>query len=294
MRFKAIYVMTPAQYQAGGIESLYQLIDGINRLGGKAIPIFDRHCSNPVLNIYAHYKFSEYGFSVPDEAESLLIVPEVWTAMLPSFKSISRAIWWLSVDNNHSKFQDFHDTSITHFCQSRYAYDYVTRNGAKNVHMLNDYIFGANTIQDIPLSEKQDFVCYNPAKGYEVTMQIMTENPNIDFRPISGLNREQVIDLLCKSKIYIDFGNHPGKDRIPREALLFGNCVITNRKGSAAFSEDVTVPDMYKLGDHRMIGEVIRRCLTSYETIIDEFANSKNILKHQCSDLDMQIKEYLL
>ena len=41
-------------------------------------------------------------------------------------------------------------------------------------------------------------------------------------------------NLLMKSKIYLDFGYHPGKIGL-REAALFGNCVITNLKGSAAF-----------------------------------------------------------
>ena len=27
--------------------------------------------------------------------------------------------------------------------------------------------------------------------------------------------------------IYLDFGYHPGKDRMPREAALFNNCIIT-------------------------------------------------------------------
>ncbi|MGC8677909.1 MAG: hypothetical protein ACP5UF_06830 [Hydrogenobaculum sp.] len=60
------------------------------------------------------------------------------------------------------------------------------------------------------------------------------------------MTRDQVIETLQKAKVYIDFGNHPGKDRIPREAAILGCCVITGKRGSATFFEDVPIPEEYK------------------------------------------------
>ena len=45
---------------------------------------------------------------------------------------------------------------------------------------------------------------------------------------------------------YIDFGPHPGMDRLPREAALAGCVVITNREGAAGFNEDVPLPSEFK------------------------------------------------
>ena len=59
----------------------------------------------------------------------------------------------------------------------------------------------------------------------------------------------QVADLFASAKIYIDFGHHPGKDRLPREAAMAGCCVITGRHGSARYFDDVSIPDEYKLDD---------------------------------------------
>lgn len=58
-------------------------------------------------------------------------------------------------------------------------------------------------------------------------------------------------DAFCmsKSKVYIDFGNHPGKDRIPREAAISGCIVITGKRGAAAFAEDVCIPETYKFDE---------------------------------------------
>lgn len=58
-----------------------------------------------------------------------------------------------------------------------------------------------------------------------------------------------MIETMEKAKVYIDFGHHPGKDRIPREAALCGCCVITNRKGSAHNAVDVPIPDSCKFDD---------------------------------------------
>ncbi len=55
-----------------------------------------------------------------------------------------------------------------------------------------------------------------------------------------------MILLLQTGKIYVDFGEHPGKDRIPREAAANGCCVITNKKGAARYFEDVPIDDRYK------------------------------------------------
>ena len=54
---------------------------------------------------------------------------------------------------------------------------------------------------------------------------------------------------MAKSKIYIDFGNHPGKDRIPREASASHCVVVTGKRGSAANQIDVPIPDDFKFDD---------------------------------------------
>ena len=44
---------------------------------------------------------------------------------------------------------------------------------------------------------------------------------------------------------------HPGKDRAPREAALFDNCIITNLKGSAKFYNDIPIPNNFKFEEKR-------------------------------------------
>ena len=79
-----------------------------------------------------------------------------------------------------------------------------------------------------------------------------------------------MILVMQISKIYVDFGHHPGKDRIPREAAANGCCVITNKKGSAAYNQDVPIPDGYKFDD--LIASLDEIDVLLYE-ICDNFAD---------------------
>jgi len=56
--------------------------------------------------------------------------------------------------------------------------------------------------------------------------------------PIENMPADTVHETLLKSQIYIDFGHHPGKDRIPREAAMSGNIVFLHERGAAAFHLD--------------------------------------------------------
>jgi hypothetical protein len=82
-------------------------------------------------------------------------------------------------------------------------------------------------------------------------------------------------NTLARSKVYLDFGHHPGKDRIPREAAISGCCVLTNREGAAGNDRDIPIPDTYKFSDPLtqlpLIAETVQACLRQYERRIFEF-----------------------
>ena len=82
----------------------------------------------------------------------------------------------------------------------------------------------------------------------------------------------------------MDFGNHPGKDRIPREAAISGCCVITGRQGAAAFYEDVPIPDRYKFDDLKDIDvESVKACILdifqNYDERIKDFEEYRNMIR---------------
>lgn len=161
----------------------------------------------------------------------------------------------------------------------------------KPMYYLSDYLNPKFLkIQPI-LSKKDNIVTFNPKKGLNFTKRIVSfatkdeRFRKIEFVPIINMNRSEVIDTLMRAKVYIDFGNHPGKDRIPREAAILGCCIVTGKKGSAAFYEDVPISDKYKFEDKSEnipgIVEKIYDCIENFEERYKDFEEYREMIKSE-------------
>jgi len=174
-----------------------------------------------------------------------------------------------------------------HLVQSHYALNHLKKLGIPNskIFYLSDYLNEEFLKIKTNLEKKENIVVYNPKKGFSFTKKIIKAAPNIKFIPLINMTRKQVIETLQKAKVYIDFGNHPGKDRIPREAAILGCCVITSKRGSAAYFEDVPIPDEYKFEDKEKnipkIVEKIKNCFENYEERVKDFNYYRQVIKEE-------------
>jgi len=120
-------------------------------------------------------------------------------------------------------------------------------------------------------------------KSFSFTRKIIKHASEIKFVPITNMTRQEVIETLQKTKVYIDFGNYPGKDRLPREAAILGCCVITGKREAAKYFRDVSIPEEYKFEDKEenipLIVEKIKNCFENYERHYKNFENYRNIIK---------------
>lgn len=160
--------------------------------------------------------------------------------------------------------------------QSFYALNHLINKGIPNekIFFLSDYLNEDFLKIKTDLSKKQNIVAYNPKKGYNFTKKIIKRAPDIKFFPIINMTRQQVIEALQKAKVYIDFGNHPGKDRVPREAAILGCCVLTNKLGSASFYEDVPIPNEYKFDDkNKNIPKIINKIRDCFDNFNERYQN---------------------
>jgi hypothetical protein len=163
-----------------------------------------------------------------------------------------------------------------HFCQSAYAYNFLENKCLKNVFYLTDMFDEKLLNVNFDIGIKKNIVAYNPSKGLPFTEHIIKAGgSDIVFVPIKNMTKFQVEELLKVSKVYIDFGNHPGRDRLPREAVLNGCCVITSLRGSAGFYEDVPILSNYKFSDSidnvQLIVELINHIFEDYEASLKDF-----------------------
>ena len=295
-KFKNIYMLCPPRTESGGPEASHQLVGEMCNLGIRANliyykkkrtilnlkgkldksvkgnVIFTPNYLNPTPKPYDCYGVS-FSNKIIDDEKNLLILPENMLQLVDFGKKIQKAIWWLSIDNALmaiSKLQNIAilRSEIFHFYQSEYARQFLELLNFENSFSLSDYISEKIILsrgEEIP---REKIVAYNPKKGFDFTKKLIHFFPEINFIPLINMSKDEVCTTLKKASVYIDFGDHPGKDRIPREAALLGCCVITSKNGSAKFSEDVQIPDEFKFKKNsdnlEAIGRAIYECIENY------------------------------
>ena len=251
-----IYILCPANLETGGPELLHQLGYKLNLLGIETNITYINKKENvdPVCDCYRKYNVP-YSDTLELSSDTLVIVPEIYISFIQQLKNCRCVIWWLSVDYAKYKQEDMNlmidNPNIYHLVQSQYALEYLrdSLNISKNVFYLSDYLNSAffDPTKVVHDSERSNVVVFNPKKGANKTANIIfSSDYRIKWQALNGLTPEQMREVMRKAKVYIDFGSHPGKDRIPREAAMCGCCIITNRSGAAANNIDVDIPDKYK------------------------------------------------
>ena len=297
-----VCIVCPGNLYTGGTELCHQFASKLLSMGIQTYIYYQPMINHkfdekaPVHDALKKYHVP-YAFELEDEPHNILIAPEAATNGLYSTKKSQRVIWWLSVDNyiwHVTKFNDalkdclkaplaaplpklFHfgdaDSDIEHWVQSEYARQFLKLNGVPDdkIHAVEDYL-GQEFLDgaaQVDLACKENIVTFNPKKGFEITKQLVKLAPDIDWRPIENMTPAQVQELLALAKVYIDFGNHPGRDRIPREAAISGCVVITNKKGAAANDVDINIPAEFKFDESSNPQSIIK-------TIRELFRNYKN------------------
>ena len=261
-----------------------------------------------------------------------MVLPETIFEFVLYYKFINIACWWMSVDNrynNVSFIDEFRfrkslrkklsilksqilckrnklknndrlllneSSRIIHLYQSHYAQFYLYSKGFSRILPLSDYI-NLDLIGNLD-TPKKDVVLYNPAKGYKFTKMIMSAMPNVSFIALKGLNRDQLRVLLESSKLYIDFGHFPGKDRIPREAVSNGCCIITGRLGASYYYEDMPINDEYKFDvDKSNISAIVSKInyvLANYDRCKHDFDFYRERIKKEREIFESEIDELFL
>ena len=281
-----IYVVAPAGVATGGPEDLHQLAESLRMLypvNKVLMHYFPATVEHPVPATYKHFNI-EFAQEIEDNEDNVLIIPEIYVTKFDAYQHIQKVVWWLSVENyylcppslssaqrriNNVLFKldmphhFFFNTEVKkipwHLAQSHSAFEHCKERGIDNVFYLTDYASQDFLKYDIDETIKKDIVAYNPKKGLAFTKRIMAASPDIEFVPIIKMSHEQMADVFKKAKVYIDFGFHPGMDKMPREASILGCCVITGERGSAKFFDDIPIPPDYKFREHWFTVPRIRR-----------------------------------
>ena len=307
---KEIIVVCPGGTTTGGIELLHQLVDSLIEAGLKShLLYYPFHKSFDKPLAYSKYKGDKIMLDDVDCDSACFVLPETYTHLIKKFGPEKSVVWWMSVDNYISSSRTIYavknflwpwnycdikkSTTLLkkvkgHLYQSEYAKLYLQNHGINNTLELSDYINPDYILAgtNIDYAIKEDIVVYNPAKGIDQTKKIIGAMAGYNFIPIVNMTRNEVTNLLIKAKVYIDFGNHPGKDRIPREAACLGCAVVTNRRGSALNSVDIPIAQIYKINDRQgnfelNAAEVLKSILMDFDNHSSKFDEYRKMITNE-------------
>lgn len=283
VRFKEVLIFSP-DTPTGGPEALHQLADVLNSMGAVArmvyigefstlVPEGDTLTCTVSEDAPARITYKEYNAppltSAKLTSETLLIFPEIWIDFAVDCinrTSAQLAIWWLSVDNSPLFYRernlDFENLlfrhRLLHFYQSHYALHMLLERGATNLAPLFDFTtrsFVFRGLGDLTHNKNHRVhsIAYFPnkagPKAVEYLESLAARNPSVSLVAIKNMTKSQVAETLWNTKIFIDFGHSPGKDRMPREAAALGVVVFVRKVGAARFSNDYPIGENYFFTD---------------------------------------------
>lgn len=308
-----VFILAPANVATGGPELLHQFARCLTKRGIETYMVYpDADGINcPVPEVYWKYD-NRYVSQYIDSGDSVLVLPETQIHHIDLCQKGTAMVWWLSVNNYFRSYKSLVTESspdvfrlklrknVVHFAQSHYAKMFVTQHFGITPSPLKDFI--NDDIMEFAAFhqktyERKKLCLYNPSKGYHHLEPVIRACRNdIRWEPLSGYQPLEMASLMCQARLYVDFGDHPGKDRIPREAAVCGCCILTNRRGSAAYQEDVGIPETYKIEDTGQIDAVLEKIydlVDHYGERIHEYSAYRNAVRAEkmefLADMDSAI-----
>ncbi len=273
-------VVCPKGFATGGPEALHQLAHALT-IQGRDAYLWDPDNHSRQSESHTGYEgYQPVWTSIPPSPSDVVFIPEVYGELIPKFYLECVVVfWWLSLDNFFKADRIPIEAiqrcfpNVVHGYQSEYARCYLESLGVRHVFPLSDYInpdfiSSPNPLMP-PINEKRGLkIAINPAKGFTRTKLILDSMNGHDFIRLEDMSRKDLIQSLKSADVYIDLGDHPGVDRIPREAALLNCLVITNQRGSAGNSIDLPIlSEVFKFDDTKL----------GFELNVKEFLNKVRI-----------------
>lgn len=262
-----IYILALHGVVTGGPEATHQLSDALIEQGFDARLVYfkwqDLKDGLPrefpaytgFAPEYAGYK-AKLARALPDEEGAVIVVPESACHLVPFWTKAKVLVWWLSVDNaflalGHVNLNYLRRPNVYHASQSRYAEAFTQALQLRSLGMLSDYTVDMTEYATpLPMEQRPKLVAMNAradkviADLNAIGEELAARDPEIRCVAVAGMSRADLAALFATARVYVDLGNFPGKDRMPREAASMG-CASIGIIGHGASIEAVGYAQFY-------------------------------------------------
>jgi len=312
-----IYILCPANLSTGGPEELHQLGAQLIATGKNVFMCYDQYNSEgfktPVHDNYKKYNVP-FCLEIENTKDNIVIFPETYSYKLwdKEFSKTQRAVWWLSVifylktlENTQLRFKKkqfysikkffrkypiptikrLKEPGISHIAHSFFSLDFLKNNGIQPIGQISGYMDEVFHLESNWREQKEDIVIYNAIKNGEFLNKIIQRTPQLKWQPLQQMTLDEIADWMKKAKVYIDFGFHPGREKMPREAVLLNCCLIAGKQGSAKYKEDMPISDDYHFEDTEEnlphIISKIKDCFLNFDERIKDFTDYKILISNE-------------
>lgn len=310
------YVLTPWG-ETGGLEALHQICSTLNEIGEESfIYYYDNNASQTHKDEFVP-KYSEYNLkscdvgniASLDEDNNVLIVPEVFPIkFIENLQNCKIVFWRLSIFTHGQEINLPAFQKVYHGCQSDTSFNILKESGLFNERqffMLSDYINLIYLQEEKNLKKnRENIILFNPKKGIKHTQNILSilskkvsPEKNIKVVPLSGMTNFQIRNLILNSKIYIDFGDHPGKDRIPRECASGGCVVITGTQQCGKNNKDIPIETKFEYNQHSdsydydSVADFILKSIDEYDFYFEQQKEYRNLIRKEKEIFSDEVKK---
>jgi hypothetical protein len=128
--------------------------------------------------------------------------------------------------------------------QSFYGKGFIRNHLGRDSFMLTDY---PRQLRVGPQVKDPNLVVYNGAKGKWKIDDLRRRLPEVTFQPLENLSFQQVCEALSRASLYVELGHLPGRDRLPREAALYGTPTVLLARGAGYCWEDFPLGVKYRI-----------------------------------------------
>jgi len=128
--------------------------------------------------------------------------------------------------------------------QSYYGQGFIRTRLERDSFLLTD--FPRRSQKPHPPKER-NLVAYNGAKGRYRLPDLQELVPNAQWVAIQDMSFDQVCHTLARASLYVELGNLPGRDRLPREAAMCGTPTVLLARGAGYAWNDFPLGQRYRI-----------------------------------------------
>ena len=181
-----------------------------------------------------------------------------------------------------------------HMSNSYYVADFLKSMGIEQVWLLHNPVRD-EFYSEKPIAKRSKTILFGPKTSQFLIKQLQKQLPGFRCIRLKGLAATEVKNLYNEAMLFIELGNFSGRDRMPREAVLSGCVVISSTNGSAAYYDDIQLPDFYKVNTrHTYQRELVDKVISvtgNYQKHFDEMKPYIKYLRHERDDFERNAAE---